>query len=460
MPDIFFIGRGLKEYAETFKSTGYSVKTYHSTQLAAKNVDRANLIVLDLEQNSTAKELARAANNIPKIIISSEENTGKLNTWLKRSLCYPLFAPSQRELLHFAERLIEENRILEKNESLVKILNHKNNEIAFFEEINKMLTSSLDIEKILVVVMKKIKDMTSAESWSIILLDEDSGELILQHAEGKSRKKKMKQFRLKPGEGIAGWVAEKGIPVVVADVTRDKRFSSRVDRHTGFRTKTLMAAPIKSKGQVLGVLEVINKTTGESFSEEDLDLLMRFVDQAALAVERIMLYQKLQELVITDDLTSLFNSRYLHRSIETEVLRSDRYGTSVCLIFMDIDFFKNVNDNYGHLAGSKLLVEMGQLLINQVRSVDIVARYGGDEFVIVLPQTSPKDAILVAERMRKAIEKNVFLKKEGYNFKMTASFGVASYPDTAKSKEELLRLADEAMYRVKHKNRNGVYAIV
>lgn len=459
MPEIFFIGRGLRDYAETFRASGYTVKTYYSAQQAAKRIGRANLLVLDLDQNGLTKELAKISANIPKIIIAGEGAAGRVNTWLKKPLAYPLYMPSQRELLHFAERLIAESRLYAKNEQLAKSLDHKNKEIAFFEEINKMLTSSQEIDKVLVVVMKKIKEVTEAESWSIILLEETSGDLILHHAEGKS-KRKPKQFRLKPGEGIAGWVADKGIPVVVPDVKRDKRFSPRVDKYTGFNTRTLMAAPIKSQGQVLGVLEVINKSNGENFTEEDLDILMGFVDQAALAVERIMLYQKLQELAITDDLTSLFNSRYLHRSIETEVQRSDRYGTCVCLIFMDIDFFKNINDNYGHLAGSKLLVEMGELLINHVRSVDIVARYGGDEFVIVLPQTPPQEAVMVAERMRKAIEKNTFLKKEGYNFKITASFGVASYPGSAKSKEDLLRLADEAMYRVKHKNRNGVYALV
>jgi diguanylate cyclase (GGDEF)-like protein len=458
MPEIFFIGRGLREYAETFRSSGYSVKNYYSHDQALKRIDKADLLVLDIEHNGPSKELLKASSGIPKIIVTREGSGGKAGSWLKKPLAYPLHSPSQRELLHFAQRLIEETELIERHARLARSIDHKNKEIAFFEEINKMLTSQQEIDKILVVVMKKIREVTEAESWAITLLDASSGDLILHHAEGKT-KKKIKQFRIRPGEGIAGWVAERGVPVVVPDVARDKRFSPRADRHTGFKTKTLMAAPIKSKGQVLGVLEVINKTTGENFNEEDLELLMRFVDQAAVAVERIMLYQKLQELVVTDDLTSLFNSRYLSRSIETEVQRSDRYGTTVCLIFMDVDHFKDVNDNYGHLAGSKLLVEMAQLLISQVRSIDIVARYGGDEFVVVLPQTSSRDAVLVAERMRRAIEKNTFLKNEGYHFRMTASFGVASYPGTAKSKEDLLRLADEAMYKVKHKNRNGVYAI-
>jgi diguanylate cyclase (GGDEF)-like protein len=127
---------------------------------------------------------------------------------------------------------------------------------------------------------------------------------------------------------------------------------------------------------------------------------------------------------------------------------------------MDIDYFKHVNDRYGHIIGSKVLVEMGQLLLKSLRSVDIVARYGGDEFVIVLPQTLPASAVQIAERMRKAVEQNSFLKKEGYALKLTASFGVASYPESAKSKEDLIRLADDAMYRVKYQTRNAVYAIV
>ncbi|OHE56269.1 MAG: hypothetical protein A2Z47_09725 [Thermodesulfovibrio sp. RBG_19FT_COMBO_42_12] len=332
-------------------------------------------------------------------------------------------------------------------------------ELDFYEEVSKTLTSSLELNAILTKIMKKTKEMTKAEAWSILLVDEETGELVFEKIEGK-KAKETRKFRLKIGEGIAGWVVQEGIPVVVPDVSRDERFLGKIDKAIHFKTKSLMCVPIKSKDQVIGVLEVVNKTTGEPFTKEDLDLLMRLVDQTAIAVERASLHQKMAELAITDDLTKLFNTRYLNRTMETEIQRSTRYNTSVSLIFMDIDYFKLVNDHHGHLVGSKVLVEMGQLLIKNLRTIDIVARYGGDEFVIVLPQTPPNTAKQIAERIRKIIEQNIFLKKEGYSLKMTASFGVASYPDSAKSKEELLRLADEAMYKVKYQTRNAVYAMV
>jgi diguanylate cyclase (GGDEF)-like protein len=459
MPNVFLIGTEARVYANLLSEGGFDVRNFRSARAAIQKLPEAHLLVIDRDFRDSARELSRASRTVPKIIVSRSSTARKLGTWLKEPLTHVLHEPSDRELLNYANRIIKESARIQENEGLKKDARNMRKEVDFFEQINKVLTSSLDINEILVRVMKKVRKIANAEAWSILLKDESTGELVFEKTVGKANQE-IRKMRIAPGEGIAGWVVENGVPAVVPDVRKDKRFSAKVDRHGDFRTLSVMCAPIISKGNIIGVLEVINRANGEPFTEEDLSLLMRIVDQASLAVERVMMHQKLEELAVTDDLTNLFNTRYLTRSIEAEIQRSKRYRTSVAVIFMDLDHFKDVNDTHGHLVGSKLLVEIGELLINQLRAIDVVARYGGDEFVIVLPQTTLKSAITSAERIREAMEMNTFLVPEGYNLTVTASFGVAAYPETARSKEELLRLADESMYSVKKRARNGVYAIM
>lgn len=463
MPKILLIGSGIfrKDYEDVLSQEGFEISRFRAIDNALPRLnEKVNIIIVEKEQskNSSFKDFIKTSVNIPKLVVSPDYSFTGLTVWLKNPLTYPVYNPSQKELLYFINRILKEKSMRIENKILQQELDIAKKEIEFFEEVAKILTSSMELNQILVAIMKKTKEMTNAEAWSVLLVDEETGELVFEKTDGK-KKPKIEKYRLKLGEGIAGWVAQEGVPVIVPDVSRDERFSSKVDRQTHFRTKSLMCVPIKSKGRVIGVLEVVNKVTGGQFTNEDLTLLMRLIDQAALAIERTSLYQKMAELAVTDDLTKLFNTRYLNRTIEMEIQRSNRYRTSISLIFIDIDHFKNINDHHGHLVGSKTLVEMGQLIIKSLRTIDIVARYGGDEFVVVLPQTTPKAAALIAERIRAAVEQNVFLKKEGYGLKVTASFGVACYPENAKTKEELLRLADEAMYRVKNTTRNGVYVI-
>ncbi|HBG92243.1 MAG TPA: sensor domain-containing diguanylate cyclase [Nitrospiraceae bacterium] len=461
MPNVFLIGPGLnkRNFEDILSRNGFEVSKFSSIETALSRLDeKADVLIIEKEQykNKSFKKFLKASAEIPKLIVSLDYSFRGFAVWLKESLTRPVYNPLEKELLYFIRLILKEKNTREENKTLRQELDTANKEIEFFEDVGKTLTSSLELNKILVAVMRKTKEIIGAEAWSVLVVDETTGDLVFERADTK----KVEKYRLKPGEGIAGWVAQEGIPVIVPDVSLDKRFSSRVDKQTHFKTRSLMCVPIKSQGRVIGVLEVVNKVTGEPFTKEDLNLLMRLVDQAALTIERTTLYQKMAELVVTDDLTKLFNTRYLNRTIETEIQRSNRYKTSISLIFIDIDYFKNINDQHGHLIGSKILVELGQLIIKCLRSIDIVARYGGDEFVVVLPQTPPHAAVQIAERIRKSVEHNTFLKKEGYALKMTASFGVASYPESAKTKEDLIRLADEAMYRVKNTTRNGVYAIV
>ena len=186
-------------------------------------------------------------------------------------------------------------------------------------------------------------------------------------------------------------------------------------------------------------------------------LLNFFQRQARLALINAERGAEAQSLIYIDDLTKLYNGRYLNVVLDREMKRSERYRNFFCVLFMDIDFFKRVNDAHGHLVGSRVLVEVGAVLRACVRDSDTVVRYGGDEFVVLLVETNADEAMIVAERMRKMIEAEPFVKETGLGIRLTISIGIAAFPEHATTKQTLLNLADQAMYRGKESTRNVVY---
>jgi diguanylate cyclase (GGDEF)-like protein len=329
----------------------------------------------------------------------------------------------------------------------------QNQELTIFHDVAKALTSSLDLDSILQTIMEKMAEYFRPDTWSLLMVDETRNELYFAIAVG-SAAESLKNIRLKVGEGIAGWVAKHGERLVVPDVYNDVRFAKRIDEMTKWETRSIICVPLRSKHRVLGVIQLVNVNM-DGFSEQEF-FLQSLCDFAAIAIENARSVEKIQELTITDDCTGLYNARHLYKTLETEVYRSARFNYEFTVLFIDLDHFKQVNDTHGHLIGSKLLAEIGYLIKAQLRLIDYAFRYGGDEFVVLLPQTGKEAALVVARRLLENLRASCFCKEETLNLNVRASIGVATYPHDAKTPHDVIRQADEMMYLVKNSTRDNI----
>jgi len=214
---------------------------------------------------------------------------------------------------------------------------------------------------------------------------------------------------------------------------------------------------VRSKGILQGIIVTFNdpglRLPEYNPKKRNIHFLL---EQSVLALENASSYSHAKDMLFIDDLSGLYNQRYLEVALEREMKRIERYSAQLAIIFLDMDSFKQVNDTYGHLVGSRLLKEMGGLLKKTVRDVDVVIRYGGDEYTIILVETSPEVAGVVAERIRAMVEAHPFLETEGYSIRLTCSIGYSCCPEDTQSKEELLEMADQAMYAGKGSGKNCV----
>jgi diguanylate cyclase (GGDEF)-like protein len=220
----------------------------------------------------------------------------------------------------------------------------------------------------------------------------------------------------------------------------------------GIRSYVLL--PLNSRGRSIGVL-ALGSEQSNGYDDSTLARMQPLADSVALAFENVRLFQKTRELSISDEVTPLYNFRYFHQILDRELKLVDRYRSLLSLIFLDLDRFKPINDQYGHLRGSRTLREVGFLIRAAVRETDYPARYGGDEFVVILPQTDFAAATLLAEKLRRLIEGHTFLQEEGINVRLGMSFGIATYPSDASTKESLIRVADKRMYEDKGERKTG-----
>lgn len=332
--------------------------------------------------------------------------------------------------------------------------------LAVCKEIGTSLTAHLTVSDVLETISYKIADTFNPGNWSLLLVDEQRQDLHFALVVGDfPAAERLKSIRLQIGEGIAGRVAATGEPLVVPNVAASTDFSPRVDEAVGFATESIVCIPLKARDRVLGVIELVNTPQMIPPQELDMEILTTVADYAAIALDNARQYEEVQRLTITDDLSGLYNARHLHAMLGQQIACSHTDGQPFGVVFFDLDNFKRINDNYGHLVGSWLLGQIGHFTAEHLPDRALAARYGGDEFVILLPGCDQPAVLAWCQSFRELLRSHAFTHEPHPPIRLTASFGIACYPDDGLGRDDLLHAADCRMYVVKDSGKDDIRAV-
>ena len=312
-------------------------------------------------------------------------------------------------------------------------------------EMTKLINSTLDTRQVREKSIAAIMQLMDTEAASMLLLDSQTKELYFEVVMGE-KKNEIQSIRIEAGKGIASHVARTGVPLIVQDAQNDERFFPGVDQTSGFKTRDILCVPIIFKERTLGVLQAINRRHG-AFAGDDIVILHALANQIAIAIENAELYQD----SISDGLTGIYQRRYLDLRLKEEMHSAMRYQHPLSLMMLDVDHFKQVNDRFGHSTGDEVLKKLASIMIQGTRLSDVVGRYGGEEFMIIVPHINQRDVEIVAERIRRSIA-NCDIN----GIRVTVSIGIAHFdgrPDKVEY-DRLLELADGALYEAKETGRN------
>lgn len=314
------------------------------------------------------------------------------------------------------------------------------------------LNNTVRLSNTLSAIVKVIKDYFGYKYFDIMLKD-DKGDLVPIKTSKDFPINVIKNFKanINRGEGLTGTAAKLGEIVCVNDVAKDKRYIPAIKD-----IRSEIVIPIKVQGELIGVLDIEDPEL-DRFKRDDIKILSVLAIEIGIAIQNASLYEKTKELATTDELTGLANYRSFRDYLDREVKRAERYQKSFSLVMFDIDYFKQYNDQNGHDQGNVVLKRIGKILLYNNRSVDLPARFGGEEFVTILPETSKRGALVYAERIRKVVEKTKFKGESRQpNGRLTVSGGVAEFPKDGNTSAKIIKAVDTACYEAKDSGRNQI----
>ncbi|MBP1728286.1 MAG: response regulator receiver modulated diguanylate cyclase [Deltaproteobacteria bacterium] len=432
-------------FSAILKEDGYQVDTASSGNeaLAMLATNSYQLVVTDLmlQDISGLDILSRAKqmdSDIEVIVVTGYGNMESAIYALKNGARDYLVKPiSHDEFKHVVRLTMEQRRMLDENQGLKE-------QIRLFQT-SQTIANCIDIDRIQLLVLEATIKETGTER-GFTCLHDAARKISLMETKGISRE--AAESINEALKLVYDWEQE--------FFTDPARVQITLPAESAEGKTELILLPITNKTALQGVVVLLGNGTTKPIPPLKLDNIRFLVEQSALAIENAGRFAMAKELLNIDELTGLYNYRYLEIALEREIRRSERYGLSLAVIFLDVDMLKVVNDTYGHLIGSRVLKEVGAVLKRSVREVDVVIRYGGDEYTMILIETGRQGAAIVAERIRKTLETHPFVLGENLEVKLTACLGFACYPEDTRSKLELLEMADRAMYHGKVSGRNIV----